>query len=137
MAGPDNHYCILRKSTSDATTPQRRYRQFLRQPSRPLKPPCCRHRSNLDRRHCSELHQGEPIRHNTWLKDDTMNVAFRQMLHNVTCHHRGLETKKKQWGWSTRYDRHILRHHFRSRRAVAVEFGKIGQCLTAYRGSRH
>ena len=33
------------------------------------------------------------MRLDTWLKDDTMNVAFRQMLHNVTCH---------DWGWETK-----------------------------------
>ena len=66
-----------------------------------------------------------------------MSFAFRQMLHNVTRHDRGRETKTKGRGRSTRYDRHILRQHIRSRRAGAVVLGEEWQCLPAYRGSQH
>ena len=56
-----------------------------------------------------------------------MSFAFRQMLHSVTRHDRGRETKTKGRDCSTRYDRHILRQHIRSRRAGS----RIGRRIAA------
>ena len=55
--------------------------------------PCRRHRGHLDRPYCDELYQREPIRFDIWQKVNSMNLAFHQMLHNVTCHYWGWETK--------------------------------------------
>ena len=64
-----------------------------------------------------------------------MSFAFRQVLHNVTRHDRGRETKTECRGCCARYDRHIQRLHIRSRRAAAGVLGEKWQCLRAYRGS--
>ena len=66
-----------------------------------------------------------------------MSFAFHQMLHNVTRHDRGWETKNKRRGCGTRYDRFILRQHVLSRRAGATVLGEEWQCLPAYQGSQH
>ena len=91
----------------------------------PPKSLCRRHRGHLNRPCCCELHQNELIRFDILQKDDSMSLAFRQTIHNVTCYDWRCETATKGRVCSfTRYDRHILRQQIRSRRAGAVVLGE-------------
>ena len=42
----------------------------------PLKAPSRRHRGQLNRRNCCELHQGEPIPFDIWWEDTTAYASF-------------------------------------------------------------
>ena len=95
------------------------------------------HLCHFDQPFCDEPHFTQTIGLNIRQTGIRAILAFRQRLHNVSCHDWGWGKKLKCWDSGTRYDRDVVPQHAGPRRTGPVVVGDGRQCRSDECGWKH